>query len=138
MTHSSLFDDAACRQQTTNDLKLLLEATWAITNLAAGPPECVEAALHAAPTLVVLLQSSSSKQIAEQSAWALGIRPYLPTWLHNSTVFDMASSSLPFWANLFCRLSNPLFVKVGAQVLAYQARRSFARMCRCLCCTVGA
>lgn len=64
--------DMYCRQHSANDLKLLLEATWAITNLAAGPKKCVEAALPAAPMLVVLLQSSSSRQIAEQSAWALG------------------------------------------------------------------
>ena len=34
--------------------------------------ECVQAALPAGPLLVVLLQSSISRQIAEQSAWALG------------------------------------------------------------------
>ena len=62
----------ACRQQSAINLKIIFEAAWAVTNLAAGPQECVEAALPAAPLLVLLLRTHSSSHIAEQGAWALG------------------------------------------------------------------
>jgi len=62
----------ACRQQSAIDLKIIFEAAWAVTNLAAGPHECVEAVLPAAPLLILLLRTHSSSHIAEQSAWALG------------------------------------------------------------------
>jgi len=62
----------ACRQQSAINLKIIFEAAWAVTNLAAGPQECVEAVLPAAPLLVLLLRTHSSSHIAEQSAWALG------------------------------------------------------------------
>jgi len=62
----------ACRQQSAIDLKIIFEAAWAVTNLAAGPQECVEAVLPAAPLLILLLRTHSSSHIAEQSAWALG------------------------------------------------------------------
>ncbi len=61
-----------CRQQSAIDLKIIFEAAWAVTNLAAGPRECVEAVLPAAPLLILLLRTHSSSHIAEQSAWALG------------------------------------------------------------------
>ncbi len=61
-----------CRQYSAVELKTVFEAAWAITNMAAGPHECVEAVLPAAPMLVVLLRTNSSTHIAEQSAWALG------------------------------------------------------------------
>ncbi|DBA90596.1 TPA: hypothetical protein ACH3X1_003830 [Trebouxia sp. C0004] len=60
------------RQQSAINLKIIFEAAWAITNLAAGPQECVEAILPAAPLLILLLRTHSSSHIAEQSAWALG------------------------------------------------------------------
>ena len=60
-----------CRQYSAVELKTLFEAAWAITNLAAGPPESVASVLMAAPLLAVLLRSTST-HIAEQSAWALG------------------------------------------------------------------
>ncbi|DBA93761.1 TPA: hypothetical protein ACH3X3_013822 [Trebouxia sp. C0006] len=60
------------RQQSAIDLKIIFEAAWAVTNLAAGPRECVEAVLPAAPLLILLLRTHSSSHIAEQSAWALG------------------------------------------------------------------
>lgn len=60
------------RQQSAIDLKTIFEAAWAVTNLAAGPHECVEAVLPAAPLLILLLQTHSSSHIAQQSAWALG------------------------------------------------------------------
>lgn len=62
----------ACRQQSAINLKIIFEAAWAVTNLAAGPQQCVEAILPAAPLLILLLRTNSSSHIAEQSAWALG------------------------------------------------------------------
>ena len=62
----------ACRQQSAINLKIIFEAAWAVTNLVAGPQECVEAVLPAAPLLILLLRTHSSSHIAEQSAWALG------------------------------------------------------------------
>lgn len=56
------------------ELKTVFEAAWAITNMAAGPPEAVAAVLPAAPMLIVLLRCTST-HVAEQSAWALGKIP---------------------------------------------------------------
>ena len=55
----------------------MFEAAWAITNMAAGPPESVAAVLPAAPMLILLLRCAST-HVAEQSAWALGKIPLPP------------------------------------------------------------
>lgn len=60
------------KRHTANELKTVFEAAWAITNMAAGLHECVEAVLPAAPLLILLLHTNSSSHIAEQCAWALG------------------------------------------------------------------
>lgn len=60
-----------CRQYNYVELKTAFEAAWAITNLAAGPPESVAAVLPAALMLILLLRCTST-HVAEQSAWALG------------------------------------------------------------------
>lgn len=66
---------SVCRRHTANELKTVFEAAWAITNMAAGLHECVEAVLPAAPLLILLLHTNSSSHIAEQCAWALGKPP---------------------------------------------------------------
>ena len=55
----------------------MFEAAWAITNMAAGPPESAAAVLPAAPMLILLLRCAST-HVAEQSAWALGKIPLPP------------------------------------------------------------
>ena len=67
-----------CRQYNAVELKMVFEAAWAITNLAAGPPESVASVLPAAPLLAVLLRSNST-HIAEQSAWAIGKATAMPS-----------------------------------------------------------
>ncbi|GAA0147654.1 transporter [Lithospermum erythrorhizon] len=50
----------------------LLEASWCLTNIAAGQPEETKALLPALPLLVAHLGEKSSSPVAEQCAWALG------------------------------------------------------------------
>jgi hypothetical protein len=58
------------RSSTPAGLEVVLEAAWALTNLAAGEHEVVAAVLPAGPVLTAHL--SSAVPIAEQCAWALG------------------------------------------------------------------
>ncbi|XP_068233786.1 uncharacterized protein [Palaemon carinicauda] len=59
--------------QTENNDKLLYEATWALTNIAAGSSKETEAVVNAGavPILVKVLKHESA-DIKEQAAWALG------------------------------------------------------------------
>lgn len=50
----------------------LLEASWCLTNIAAGKPEETKALLPALPLLIGHLGEKSSLPVAEQCAWALG------------------------------------------------------------------
>ncbi|XP_057983774.1 importin subunit alpha-9 [Malania oleifera] len=50
----------------------LLEASWCLTNIAAGKPEETKALLPALPLLIAHLGEKSSLPVAEQCAWALG------------------------------------------------------------------
>ncbi|KAK7393572.1 hypothetical protein VNO78_22130 [Psophocarpus tetragonolobus] len=50
----------------------LLEASWCLTNIAAGNPEETKALLPALPLLIAHLGEKSYPPVAEQCAWALG------------------------------------------------------------------
>lgn len=53
-------------------LEGILEAAWALTNLAAGGHAAVRAVLPAAPVLITYLSGHSGLPLAESCAWALG------------------------------------------------------------------
>lgn len=55
-----------------SSLETIFEAAWALTNLAVGQAEVVEAVVPAAPVLIAYLGGGSGPAVAEQCAWALG------------------------------------------------------------------
>lgn len=69
-----------CRRDDADAADAVLEAAWAITNLAAGRHEVVEAVVVSAPALIAHLSGWLGLPVAEQCAWALGMfqRPNWP------------------------------------------------------------
>ena len=55
----------------------MLEASWAITNLAADQHAVAAAMLATAPMLIAHLAGTAGLTAAEQCAWALGEPPLL-------------------------------------------------------------
>ena len=61
-----------CRRDDADATEAILEAAWAITNLAAGEHEVVQAVVVSAPALIAHLSGWHGLPVAEQCAWALG------------------------------------------------------------------
>lgn len=62
----------ASRQGGDEARAAALEASWAVTNLAALEHDVVEAVAPTAPLLVAHLSRASGFAVSEQCAWALG------------------------------------------------------------------
>lgn len=53
-------------------LETIFEAAWALSNLAVGDAEVVQAVIPAAPVLISYVEGGNGLEIAEQCSWALG------------------------------------------------------------------
>ncbi|KAK9915114.1 hypothetical protein WJX75_004856 [Coccomyxa subellipsoidea] len=60
------------RQDGQDTAEAVLEAAWAITNLAAGQHDVVKTVLVSAPALIAHLSGWLGNPVADQCAWALG------------------------------------------------------------------
>lgn len=60
------------RQDGQDTAEAVLEAAWAITNLAAGQHDVVKTVLVSAPALIAHLSGWLGNAVADQCAWALG------------------------------------------------------------------